>query len=399
MESTRSASAAPATAGEARLFEVGSLLAQLQTLTDSRGKKGLRYALPVILLFIALAKLSGEDHPSGIADWIRLRKDRLLAALQLSYRRMPHHNTYRRIMAAVVTPEELEQVVTRFLESLPEVGTSVLLSFDGKTVRGTIDSDNPRGDHLLAAYLPEEGIFLCQVQAGSKENEISVAPKLLAGIDLRGKVVAADAMHTQRKLSVQILAAGGDYLWLVKDNQPKLREDIEYLFAGHDRTVLGGQIPHDFQTFRTVDKGHGRRESRTITVSSELQGYCDWPGLAQVFKLERQRVDNKTRQQTQEIVYGLTSLSQAKASTERLLCLSRTYWGIENGLHHRRDVTFHEDATRQTVGHAGRVMATINSLLISLLRHTGATNIAQARRECAADLTQTLSLLTASPIK
>ena len=273
-----------------------------------------------------------------------------------------------------------------------------MVSIDGKTIRGTVDLANPRGDHLLAAYLPEEGIVLFQVEAGSKENEITVAPKLLEGIDLRGKVVVGDAAHTQRKLSVQIQEAGGDYLWFAKDNQPTLREDIEQLFEGDNRTVLGGRVPNDFRRVRRVGKGHGRRESREITVSSELKGYSDWPGLEQVFKLERHRIRCKDGKEEQEIVYGLTSLSQAEASPERLLHLSRTYWGIENGLHHRRDVTFQEDSTRQTCGHAGRVMAAINNLVISLLRHTSATNLAQARRQCDANPVQTLSLLIASPI-
>lgn len=399
MESSRSALSAPATEHQAQIFAVGSLLKRLEALTDSRGKKGKRYALPIILLLISLAKLSGEDRPSGIADWVRLRKAKLLAALRLSWRRMPHHNTYRRIMAAVIKPEELEREVSDFLKGLPGVGRSALLTLDGKTVRGTIGLEKPHGEHLLAAYLPEEGICLFQVAAENKENEIVAAPKLLEGVDLRGKVVAGDAEQTQRKLSLQILEAGGEYLWFVKDNQPKLREEIVDLFELDDRTVLGAHIPHDFQMARTLDKGHGRQELRQITVSSELKGYSEWPGLAQVFRLERRRHKRKSGEKTVEIVYGLTSLQPEEASAERLLYLSRAYWGIENGLHHRRDATFHEDATRQTKGRAGWVMATMNNLVISLLCYSGATNLAQARRECEADLSRAMSVLTASLIK
>jgi len=384
---------------EASVFDIGSLLSRLATLTDSRGAKGLRYALGHVLLLIVLAKLSGEDQPNGIADWIQTRGRLLREALHLSWTRMPHHNTCRRILEGVVPPEELDRMVGEHLQSLPGVGHSVLLTIDGKTVRGTIDAASPRGDHLLAAYLPEEGIVLMQLATGDKENEISVAPELLKCLDLRGKVVAGDAMHTQRPLSIQILKAGGDYLWFVKDNQPTVRDDIEQLFTADDRTVLGGRVPNDFRTCRTVDKGHGRRESREITVSSELKGYSDWPGLEQVFKLDRRRTDIKSGKEQQEIAYGLTSLSAAEASPQRLLYLSRTYWGIENGLHHRRDVTFNEDRTRLTRGHAGRVMATLNNLVIGLLRQAGATNIAAARRWYDANFILTLTPLTARSIK
>ncbi len=371
---------------DAKVFDVTALLRRLVTLTDSRSTKGLRFPLAPVLVLIVLAKMSGEDQPSGIADWIKHRGQRLQEALQLHWSRMPHHNTYRRILGDVIPPDELDSVVGEQLLSQPGVGRSVLVAIDGKTVRGTIDAAHPRGDHLLAAYLPEEGIVLLQVAAGDKENEITVAPKLLKGLDLRGKVVAGDALHTQRALSIQIQEEGGDYLWFVKDNQPTLRAEIEELFTADGRTVEGGQVPNDFKTYRTVDKAHGRLEKREITVSSELKGYSDWPGLEQVFKLDRHRTDIKSGKKQQEIVYGLTSLSESEASPERVLYLSRMYWGIENGLHQCRDVTFNEDRTRMTRGHAGRVMASLNNLVIGLLRQAGATNIAEARRWCDASI-------------
>lgn len=380
------------------MIDLTSLLDRLTTLTDSRCPKGLRYALAPVLLLVVLAKLSGKDQPSAIADWIESRGRPLREALDLCWQRMPHHNTYRRILEDEVTPEELEWVVSEHLRSLTGVGYSVLICIDGKTVRGTIDAANPRGDHLLAAYLPEEGIVLMQMPAGDKENEIKVAPRLLKCLDLRGKVVAGDAMQAQKQLSVQILQAGGDYLWFVKDNQPTLRADIEELFTGDDRTVLGGHIPNDFRTFCKVDKGHGRRERREITVSSELKGYSDWPGLEQVFKLDRRRIDIKDGKEEREVIYGVTSLSAAKASPERLQYLSRAYWGIENGLHQRRDVTFGEDRIRMTRGQAGRVMATLNNLVIGLLRQAGATNVAAARRRFDASFTLTLTSPPASSV-
>ncbi len=382
----------------ARVFDVGGLQRRLSALTDSRHPKGLRYQLSSVLVLIVLAKLSNEDQPVGIADWISFRQESLKSALGLDWPRMPHHDTYRRILAEVVDPEEFDQVVGQHLRELPGVGWSVLVSFDGKTVRGTITDDNPRGEHLLAAYLPEEGIVLMQVSAVDKDSEINAAPVLLRQIDLRDRVVVGDAMHTQRALSVQILEASGNYLWFAKENQPTLREDIEELFEASASTVIGGSVENDFVTFRAVEKGHGRLETRQITTSSELKGYTDWPGLEQVFRLGRKRVEvrsGKVEKVQTEVVYGLTSLSQEKASANRLLYLARSYWGIENGLHARRDVTFREDRTRLTRGKAGRVMASINNLVIGLLRHAGYTNLAQARRRCNADLSLALSLLSA----
>ncbi len=375
-------------------FDLGGLWRRLAALTDGRRARGKRYALPLLLVLIVLAKLSGEDRPSGIADWVRHRRARLARALGVGLARAPHHNTYRRVLARAVEPAELDAAVGAFFGALPRVGTSVLISIDGKTIKGTIDAEDPHGQHLLVAYLPREGVVLMQLPAGHQDNEIGVAPALLRCLDLRGKVVAGDALHTQRGVSAQILAAGGAYLWFAKENQPTLRADIDELFTGDDRTVEGGRLPHDFRTARQVDKGHGRREVRQITTSAELTGYSDWPGLQQVFRLERQRLEVTRGKEQREVVYGLTSLTPAEASPARLLTLTRAYWGVENGLHYRRDVTFREDATRLTQGRAGHVMASLNNLVIGLLRFAGFTNLAAARRLCDADLTAALALLS-----
>ncbi|MCL4370991.1 MAG: hypothetical protein M1380_08820, partial [Chloroflexi bacterium] len=114
---------------------------------------------------------------------------------------------------------------------------------------------------------------------------------------------------------------------------------------------------------------------------------------------DRRRVDLKSGKEEQEIVHGLTSLSAAEASPERLLYLSRTYWGIENGLHQCRDVTLNEDRTRLTRGSAGRVMASLNNLVIGLLRQAGATNLAEARRWCKANIIPAIMPLADRPIR
>lgn len=313
---------------QATIFDVGSLVTRLALLTDKRKRRGVRYSLVAILVLIVLAKLAGEDRPSGIAEWVSHRKEALRAALRLRRPRLPHQNTYRRILADVVSPEELETSVAAFLRDLPRTGRSVLIAMDGKTVRGTIGSAHPQGEHLLAACLPTEGLVLMEVATGTKENEITVAPTLLKCLDLRDKIVMGDAMHTQRALSAQILEAQGDYIWIAKDNQPTLRQDIATVFAPQTPTVLGAQVPTDFPTARTVTKGHGRREMRRITVSGVLHAYSDWPGLDQVFQIERERVDLKTGKISHETSYGLTSLRAVEAKPHRLLALVRSHWGI-----------------------------------------------------------------------
>lgn len=377
------------------VFDVSSLYAFLLKLKDPRKRRGVRYQLAIVLLLLILAKLSGEDKPYGIADWAKNRSAYLIEALGLKYGRMPHHSTYRRILESVVDGEELERILLGFLSQAPQVGQSVVIAIDGKSLRGTITAEDPFGLHLLAAYLPGEGIVLAQmVVEKEKENEIVVAPKLLKCLDLRQKVVVADAMHTQRQLSAQIVEAGGDYVWIVKDNQPNTRQAIEQLFAP-EKPVPGLGCPAmDFTCEEIINKAHGRLEERRITVSSLMNEYLDWPYLAQVFKLERRFLYLASGKVYHEVQYGLTSLQREVADPKRLLEITRSEWGIENGLHYRRDVTFQEDQTRWTSKSAARAMAAINNLVIALFSLQGFRNFAQARRFFCADPAMALSLLS-----
>jgi len=217
---------------------------------------------------MALAKICGEDSPSGIAEWAKHRTELLCEALKLERKTMPHHSTYRRISADVIRVEELEQMLSEMWSDKRFFGRQVLLAMDGKVLRGTLDEEQ-KGVYLLAAYLPAEGVVLMEMEVSGKGSEIPRGPKLLKSIDLREKVVMGDALHTQRNVSIQIVEAGGDYIWLAKGNQPQIEEDIRVWFEPHP-TPMPGQsyIPKDFENTQTVSKGHGRLEERTLIVSS-----------------------------------------------------------------------------------------------------------------------------------
>lgn len=378
------------------IISVGHLLNYLRRVKDGRKRRGIRYPLEVVLTLFILAKLCGENKVYGIADWVQLRSEYLIEALDLKLKRkcLPHHSTYRRILTDEISGEDLEVIVSEYLAQLPKHGQDVVIVLDGKTVRGTITTEDPFGLHLLAAYLPGEGIVLMQmVVEKDKENEIVVAPKLLKCLDLRSKVVMGDAMHTQRQVSIQIVEAGGDFVWIVKDNQANTRQAIEQLFAPEKPVPGLGCPPMDFQSAQTVEKQAGRVEERRITVSSLLNEYLDWPYLGQVFKIERRFTIPATGEVETEIQYGLTSLTAQKASAMQLLSIVRSEWGIENGLHYRRDVTFQEDHTRMTDKNMGRAMAIINNLVVSLINNQGFKNHAQARREFNASPAKALALV------
>ena len=370
---------------EGFVCDVGSLIEALCGLHDQRDARGVRYAVVTVLVFTLMAKLAGESQLRGIAQWVDRRKELLAEFLALAKPQAPHASTYSRILGQAIRIEEFEQVVQDFFAQQPHAGQSVHLIFDGKTLRGTIPAGRTRGLHLLAVFLPQEGWVLAQVEVDRKENEIPAMARVLKTLDLRDKIITGDALLAQRELSLQIVAAGGDYLWVIKDNQPETREALVRLFAPEACVPGFSPASHDdFQVAQTVEKAHGRIETRTLTVSPASPTWLNWPAVAQVFKVERRFLRVKDRHVTHEVVYGVTSLTAAEASPAQLLAWLREHWQIENGLHYRRDDTLKEDRCTVRTGHGAHAMAVLNNLILGLLLRRGVRNVPDARRDFAA---------------
>jgi predicted transposase YbfD/YdcC len=216
----------------------------------------------------------------------------------------------------------------------------------------------------LAWYWRKRGV------SRDKEAELSVAPELLAQLPLAGKVVTGDALYAQRHLCQQIISGKGDYLFIVKRNQPQLYADIALLFS---EPPVGERFPRVEQRSRHGD----RREVRQLWTSTALEGYLNWPGVRQVCKIERE-VEQKGRRQV-EVRYAITSLGP-EVRSGKILSLVRGHWGIENRLHWVRDVTFGEDLCQIRKGSAPQVMAGLRNVVLGLLRKAGVKNVAAALR-------------------
>lgn len=365
---------------EGRLLNIGALYEALASVNDKREEKGKRYTIELLLMVVILAKLCGENTPYGMAEWARMRAAELQSLFGYHRRVSPSNKTLQRLADTSVEDENVQFVTRRYLHQTYGGQQSILVSIDGKTVKGTIPKGKTRGVHLLAAYLPEEGVVLLQIEVGVKENEIVAAPKLLNQLDLKGRVVSGDAMFTQRTISVEVLADGGDYLWFVKDNQATLHEDVQRFFQEVEH-ASGWHVPPMPQTVaeETV-KQSGRIETRRLTAVPDEHNYLQWPGLRTVFKLERHVLRPQNADESFQVVFGITSLAFTPQLAQQLLHWTRQHWGIENKLHYRRDVTLREDATRMKQTHQAQVVATLNNFVIALTTYLGFSNLAAARR-------------------
>jgi predicted transposase YbfD/YdcC len=372
-------------------LDLTHLYARLQTLTDQRDPRGVRYPLSLLLMIALLAKLSGHTQVRAIAEWAALRTHELARLFQFPRAMMPHPVTWSRVLGTAVDVVALEHLLRDSLHPLPhEVPdrASIALALDGKTLRGTIPLGQTQGVHLVAAYLPQHGVVVAQLEVQAKENEIVVAPSLLTQFDLQGMVVTGDAIYAHRPLSTQIVEAGGDYVWIVKENQPALRRDIEQLFLPELNELGTAALPTDFTMVRSIEKGHGRIEERILTVSSMLQDYSDWPYLAQVFKLESTVTDALGTHTS--VRYGVTSLPSTIADAARLLILVRGHWRIENSLHYRRDVTLAEDRSQMRLGHAPHTLAALNNTVLGLFARHKQRNVPAAQRRFSYHLERAL---------
>ena len=250
---------------------------------------------------------------------------------------------------------------------------------------GTAAGQTENQLHLLALQESEANLVIDQRQFRKGENEISAAKRLLERAPLKNKIISGDAIFAQTELSKTVIEKGGEYLWKLRANQGTIYQMAVEHFKKSDDKYLEQAV--------SLEKGHGRIDEREISSSFRIAGKIEFPFVEQVFRIKRKSEAVKTGTISEQTIYGMTSLPVEEYGAEELLKLTRKHWGIENGLHYRRDVTFKEDACRQTTSNGGRVLAILNNLTIGILRKLGWANIAKARRSFNAQIDEALNLI------
>ena len=374
----------------------GSLLECFAAVGDPRGKRGIRHALATILGSCAAAVLAGCVTLAEITEWIATADQEVLAAL--GCRRgsdgrcqPPHPDTVERVFA-LLGAQGLADEMGGYLAGksgigcvgAPIVGPVLLpaIAVDGKAMRGAIGPDG-QIPYLLAAATHRESVVIAERLIGAKTNEVPEFQPLLRAVpvEVGGCVFTMDAAHTVRShakfITEELLA---HYVMIVKQNQKGLFDRLD--------SLDWASVPI---THQTTDKGHGRRERRTIQVM-DAPADLGFPQAMQVFLIERyttrtvrrrtkgSRKYKKTEIHTAVAVLGITSLSAREAAPEHLATYVRGHWSIENKIHWVRDVTFREDASQIKTGSRPRVMATLRNLVIGLIRQAGHTKIAATIR-------------------
>jgi predicted transposase YbfD/YdcC len=354
------------------------LLELLDQVPDPRKRRGRRHPLAGLLAVGIAAVIAGSRSFAAIGQWAADVGTEVLAGLGAA-RGPAEESTFRRAFA-MIDPDRLDQVLGAWLWTRAvQVSGRLVIAVDGKAVRGAKDKAG-KAPHLVAALAHGIGAVLGQTAVTAKSNEIPAVRDLLkAFASLAGAVITIDALHTQSDTAQVITGRGADYVMTVKGNMPTLYRQLKKL--------PWTRIP----AVSSVSTGHGRRARRTIKVAL-APAWIGFDSAAQVAQLRR-TVTSKGKK-TVEVVYLITS--DPDAGPAALAAWVRGHWEIENKLHWVRDVTYQEDKSLVRTGNAPRVMATLRSLAISLLRLDGHANIAAANRHHARDPQRTLNLLQAA---
>ena len=308
-----------------------------------------------ILVISIAAMLSDSDTVEDIAYWAR-KKEAWLRRFLVLKNGVPSEETFLRIFR-VMDPKQFETVFRRWVSGV--VGAlSGTIAVDGKTVRGS-GSGGETAIHMVSAFATELGIVLGQEKVASKSNEITAIPELLEALYIKGFLVSIDAMGCQKSIARQITAKDGDYLLMVKGNQPSLLEAIENAFVDQQAIAAVGRQSQ-------VEKSHGRVVGQIASVlpAKGVVDLTDWPKCKTIGRIDSIRKVGDKASGFEQRYY----ISSRDLTAEQLAAAVRAHWGIENRLHWVLDVSFGEDASTLRKDNAPQNISLLKKIVLNLIR-------------------------------
>jgi predicted transposase YbfD/YdcC len=332
-----------------------------QDLQDPRVERTRKHPLINVVFMAVCGILSGANSFAGIHEVAIDRRGWFARYLDLT-NGIPSEDTFGRVLARL-DPAAFEKCLLSWIQAVQEMTENRVVAIDGKTLRGSYDHERGRAAiHMVSAWAAENKLSLGQVVVHEKSNEITAIPELLQVLEISGALVTIDAMGCQREIADRIRERGGDYVLAVKQNQPKLYEQVEQALT----EALEGDT-EDLDEHQTVEKGHGRTETRTyaiVAAPESVDPEGQWRDLNAVGIAISERVDSRGRQSMESRYYILSRL----ITVQEFAGAVRGHWGIENNLHWQLDVSFREDECRVCRDHAPANLSVIRRFALGLLR-------------------------------
>jgi predicted transposase YbfD/YdcC len=354
-----------------------SLVAAFATLEDPRCPINRRHRLGDMIVLAVAAVLAGADGWQDVERFGRAKEAWFRQFLALPHG-IPSHDTFGRVFA-LLDPQAFERCFRNWVAAICALLPGEIIAVDGKTLRRSHDRNAGLAAlHLVSAWATANRVVLGQVATEAKSNEITAIPQLLALLHLQGCIVTIDAMGCQTKIAEQINAQGAHYVLALKGNQGTLATEVEDAFISADAKDYAGM---DAPCLETVERGHGRVETRRYRTLGDLSGVprsALWQGMNMIGMVESQRtVDGKT---TVETRYYIGSIGTDVACFARAV---RGHWGVENVLHWSLDMTFREDACRVRQPAARENLAVLRRIALTRLKQDNAKLSLRNKRNTA----------------
>lgn len=316
---------------------------------------------------------------SGIEDWANMelfaeeKEEWFRRFLELP-NGIPSHDT----LSDVVGRLDRKVFATCFIRwvkaGLPQLAEEHI-AIDGKSLRGSRQEEESMV-HLVSAYASKAQLVLGHQAVEGKSNEITAIPKLLGLLDIEGALVTIDAMGCQKDIASMIVEKKADYVLALKGNHEQLHEAVKLWL---DTEWEKGRL----SITQTVEKGHGRIETRRYAVSDRiewLEQKKDWIGLKSVGVVESTRESGGKI--SVERRYYLNSIDDLSHFAETV----RAHWQTENQQHWVLDVQFGEDANRSRKDHSAQNLALVRRAALNLLRHAEDSKRSLKKRQLRAAL-------------
>ena len=338
---------------------------------DPRRSERIIYPAWYIILVILCGYLSGCNTISDIAHFAEIKNGWLNTLLGLNFKPISYDTIWWFFVR--VKPESFKRLMTEWILALPGNMRNQLLSIDGKRLRGV--SDQEHISHLVELFATESKLVIAQEKVPDKKCERTALPALLNSIDVSGAIISMDPHYLYTDTLAQVIGVGADFLIGIKGNQGKLEDEIYSYF---DQGKADNYEDEEFQCFQTIEKEHGRIETRNICVSHNVEwvpGNDLW-GFKTVVEVRSERIVND-QVQNGTLYYGLSRVATPKECAKWI----RGHWQIENGLHWVMDVIFKEDAQLANTGHAAENMSLLRRTCLNIIKTLDpARGVADARR-------------------